>query len=78
MVGRKYHWAPTSGLRHASTDVAPACGGFPDGIVVETLCHQQVKVDKSAVAWLGETCKECNVAVHKLLGQPMPPVSKSR
>ncbi|WP_263254086.1 zinc finger protein [Saccharopolyspora rosea] len=65
-----FSWVPADGQRHATADVRPP-GGFSTGLVVETLCGQQVQADNSDMAWLWETCPTCNVRAHELAGIPM-------
>lgn len=66
-----FSWIPACGKRHASADTKPL-GGYPNGFVVATLCRHQLPADNSDVAWLWETCPECNVKAHELAGIPMP------
>ena len=44
-----FSWVPADGQRHATADVRPP-GGFSTGLVVETLCGQQVQADNSDMA----------------------------
>ncbi|MGI8311086.1 zinc finger protein [Saccharopolyspora sp. ASAGF58] len=72
-----FHWAPADGKRHASTDPKPR-KGYPTGFVVATLCGYQLAVENTTLAWLWETCPDCNAAAHVLAEVPMPPTVGAR
>ncbi|GAA4837227.1 hypothetical protein GCM10025787_16730 [Saccharopolyspora rosea] len=62
-----FHWVPGDGARHASLDARPE-GVFlhPTGAEVRTLCGLDVLADNSQLAWLWETCPECNAEAHRI------------
>ncbi|GAA0509907.1 hypothetical protein GCM10011581_42840 [Saccharopolyspora subtropica] len=60
-----FHWVPAEGQRHASLDFRPG-GGYPTGMTVSTLCKQQLSADNSQLAWLWETCRDCNKEAHRI------------
>lgn len=70
-------WVPADGARHASIDTKPT-GGYPTGMCVQTLCGHQLIADNTELAWLWETCPDCNAQAHKLARCPMPPVAGAR
>lgn len=69
-----FHWVPAVGQRHASADEhPPGASIYPDGTKVTTLCERTVKAATGDIAWLWETCPDCNAAAHVLALCPMPP-----
>ncbi|GAA4849103.1 hypothetical protein GCM10025787_34900 [Saccharopolyspora rosea] len=63
-----FHWVPGDGRRHASLDPRPCRCRYPAGALVSTLCGRKVVVDHSEVAWLWETCPDCNGEARRLAG----------
>ncbi|PKW19860.1 hypothetical protein [Saccharopolyspora spinosa] len=66
-----FSWTPGGSLRHATGDEYPS-GGWRDDKVT-TLCGRPIRVDTSELAWLWDTCPDCNAAAHVLAQCPMPP-----
>ncbi|WP_190812664.1 hypothetical protein [Saccharopolyspora pogona] len=72
-----FSWTPGGGLRHATCDERRS-GGWRDDDKVTTLCNRPIRVDTSELAWLWDTCPDCNVAAHVLAQCPMPPAVGAR
>ncbi|GAA0516326.1 hypothetical protein GCM10011581_46210 [Saccharopolyspora subtropica] len=65
-----FHWVPAAGQRHASTDPHSAGNVYATGADVTTLCERRVKAETDELAWLWETCPDCNAAARVLAGLP--------
>ena len=55
-----FHWVPADGWRHASLDKRPWGNAYPSGMLVNTLCSQEVVADATREAWLWKTCGDCH------------------
>ncbi|MGI8308802.1 hypothetical protein [Saccharopolyspora hattusasensis] len=42
------------------------------------MCGHQLIADNTELAWLWDTCPDCNAAAHVLAGVPMPPAVGAR
>lgn len=73
-----FHWLPAAGARHASADSQQLGHRYAPGAEVTTLCDKRVKAESGEIAWLWETCPDCNAAAHVLARCPMPPVAGAR
>ncbi|PKW14139.1 zinc finger protein [Saccharopolyspora spinosa] len=72
-----FHWVPAEGARHAIADQRPA-GGWPEGETITVLCGSEVAADNSELAWLWDTCPDCNAGRTCLAEVPMPPAVSAR
>lgn len=65
-----FSWVPAQGARHATTDPRPPnCGRvYPPDVVVSALCGREVAAAVGAVAWLWETCPDCDEHARSLVG----------
>jgi zinc finger protein len=68
-----FHWVPADGLRHASLDERPCGCRYPTGTEVSTLCRREVVADDGELAWLWETCADCNAEAHRLADRATAP-----
>ncbi|WP_233576132.1 zinc finger protein [Saccharopolyspora rhizosphaerae] len=57
---------PANGRRHASLDKRPWGNAYPSGMVVNTLCSQEVVADATREAWLWTTCDDCNAEARRV------------
>lgn len=60
-----FHWVPAAGQRHATLDERPG-GGYPTGLVVRTLCDDEVPAENSESSWFWRTCAECAPQARRL------------
>ncbi|QUH05359.1 hypothetical protein HUO13_35365 [Saccharopolyspora erythraea] len=65
-----FHWVPANGARHASIDPQGAGNAYVPGVEITTLCTRRVAAETGDMAWLWETCPECNAAARVLAGLP--------
>lgn len=65
-----FHWVPAEGLRHASCDQRPK-GGYRSGQQVTTLCGRGMPAEAGDIAWLWETCRDCNHQAHRMAAAPL-------
>ncbi|MGI8309312.1 zinc finger protein [Saccharopolyspora hattusasensis] len=72
-----FSWVPGAEQRHATIDDRPP-GGWRDGETVTTLCDLSIQAKTSELAWLWDTCPDCNAAAHVLAQCPMPPAAGAR
>ncbi|GAB2740193.1 hypothetical protein GCM10027174_12000 [Salinifilum aidingensis] len=65
-----FSWVPAQGARHATTDPRPPRSGrvHPPDVVVSTLCGEEVPAAAGEVAWLWETCPDCDERARALVG----------
>ncbi|TDC90564.1 hypothetical protein E1161_18660 [Saccharopolyspora aridisoli] len=61
-----FHWVPADGSRHASLDKRPWGNAYPSGMLVSTLCSQEVVADATEEAWLWQTCGDCHSEAHRV------------
>ncbi|WP_188989866.1 zinc finger protein [Saccharopolyspora thermophila] len=72
-----FHWVPAAGQRHASLDAHPdGALAYPSGTGVRTLCGSQLTADNSKLAWLWETCAECNAEARRISAELQLPTSR--
>lgn len=67
-----FHWVPAAGQRHASLDEKPCGSAYQSGTQVRNLCRQDLPADNSDVAWLWQTCGDCNTEARLLAGVTPP------
>ncbi|MEU5847276.1 zinc finger protein [Saccharopolyspora shandongensis] len=63
-----FRWVPADGERHATGD-ARLAGAYTVGEQIDSLCGRSVTVaERTEIAWLWETCVDCNREAHRLVG----------
>ncbi|WP_139274115.1 zinc finger protein [Saccharopolyspora flava] len=63
-----FTWCPSTGARHATTEVTPN-----DGNTFRALCGESPVANRNAEAWFSPTCTTCNTRAHELAGILLPP-----
>ncbi|NHD18118.1 MULTISPECIES: zinc finger protein [Actinopolyspora] len=70
-MSHPFTWVPAAWQRHASRDpVPPPAAEFPQGVLVSTLCGQELTSASGELAWLWGTCPECDDAAREIVGVP--------